>query len=105
MRRFSFITCLRHSILAQKLTTKLPIAAFSDVLDAVNVEVERAPRNSRRIYAGVDINAPIEKVWGALTDYEHLHHFIPGKSCIKAPKKSTLGFATLPGLNAIFSFC
>ena len=32
----------------------------------------------RRLYAGVDIAAPAELVWRALTDYEHLDTFIPG---------------------------
>jgi len=42
------------------------------------VTVERAARNSRRLYAAVQIAAPIDVVWGALTDYEGLGNFIPG---------------------------
>ncbi|KAK9804217.1 hypothetical protein WJX72_001629 [[Myrmecia] bisecta] len=44
----------------------------------VAVEVEKAARNSRRLYAGIDIAAPVELVWGALTDYDGLGTFIPG---------------------------
>ncbi len=40
--------------------------------------VERAARNSRRLYAAIQIAAPIDVVWGALTDYEGLGNFIPG---------------------------
>ena len=47
----------------------------------VDVVVERAERNSRRLYAAVQIAAPVETVWGALTDYEGLSNFIPGMWC------------------------
>lgn len=50
----------------------------ADPLRGVNVVVERAERNSRRLYAAVQIAAPVETVWGALTDYEGLGNFIPG---------------------------
>ena len=45
---------------------------------SVDVTVERAARNSRRLYAAVQIAAPTDVVWGALTDYEGLGNFIPG---------------------------
>ena len=45
---------------------------------SVEVKVERGARNSRRLYAAVQIAAPIDVVWGALTDYEGLGNFIPG---------------------------
>lgn len=44
----------------------------------VSVFLAPAPQNSRLLCAGVDIHAPIESVWEALTDYEHLADFIPG---------------------------
>lgn len=40
--------------------------------------IERGERNSRRLYGAVQIAAPVETVWGALTDYEGLSNFIPG---------------------------
>ena len=40
--------------------------------------VETPARNARRLYAGVDIAAPLETVWQALTDYDGLADFIPG---------------------------
>ena len=44
----------------------------------VEVTVERAGNNSRCLYAGIDVAAPIEAVWDALTDYDALDNFIPG---------------------------
>lgn len=46
--------------------------------ESVDVTVERGARNSRRLYAAVQIAAPVHIVWGALTDYERLNTFIPG---------------------------
>lgn len=39
--------------------------------------VEKTPENARRIYAHVDIDAPIEDVWNVLTDYHNLEKVIP----------------------------
>ena len=47
--------------------------------ESVDVTVERGARNSRRLYAAVQIAAPVHIVWGALTDYERLNTFIPGE--------------------------
>ena len=41
------------------------------------VRVEKAPNNSRRIYAIVDIEASVDEVWDLLTDYDNLQKFIP----------------------------
>jgi hypothetical protein len=41
------------------------------------VRVERAPENSRRIFAGIDIMASVDDVWKLLTDYENLQNVIP----------------------------
>jgi len=42
------------------------------------VRVEKAPDNSRRIFAGIDINgASVEDVWKVLTDYDHLQDVVP----------------------------
>lgn len=46
--------------------------------DSVAVVVEPAGNNGRRLYAGVDISAPVDVIWGALTDYDSLGEFIPG---------------------------
>ena len=50
----------------------------SGAAQSVQVTVERGARNSRRLYASVQIAAPVEVVWGALTDYQGLDKFIPG---------------------------
>jgi len=41
------------------------------------VRVEEAPTNSRRIFTGVDIMAPMEAVWDVLTAYERLQDVVP----------------------------
>lgn len=41
------------------------------------VRVEKAPENSRRIFAGIDIMTSVDKVWNVLTDYEHLQNVVP----------------------------
>jgi hypothetical protein len=46
--------------------------------DAVAVTVEPAGNNARRLYAGVDVYAPVSVIWSALTDYDGLGDFIPG---------------------------
>ena len=42
--------------------------------------IDKGHRNSRRLYASVEIAAPLQVVWEALTDYEGLGTFIPGQS-------------------------
>ena len=50
------------------------------------MEVEPAPNNARRLYAGVDVGAPVAVVWRALTDYDGLGSFIPGAcACTPGP--------------------
>lgn len=41
------------------------------------VRVEKAPQNSRRIFAGIDIPVDVEDVWKLLTDYENLQKVVP----------------------------
>jgi len=41
------------------------------------VRVEKAPQNSRRIFAGIDIPVSVEDVWELLTDYENLQNVVP----------------------------
>ncbi|CAL5228575.1 g11732 [Coccomyxa viridis] len=40
--------------------------------------VEPASNNARKLFAGVDIAAPVSVVWESLTDYDGLGTFIPG---------------------------
>ena len=44
----------------------------------MDVEVVVAPLNSRILVAGVEVQAPVEVVWGCLTDYDRLQEFVPG---------------------------
>mmetsp|Transcript_15924 Transcript_15924/g.22146 ORF Transcript_15924/g.22146 Transcript_15924/m.22146 type:complete len:502 (-) Transcript_15924:1075-2580(-) len=39
--------------------------------------VEKAPENSRRIFAGIDIMASVDDLWNVLTDYAHLQNVVP----------------------------
>jgi len=41
------------------------------------VRVEKAPENSRRIFAGIDIPVSVDSVWQVLTDYSNLQKVIP----------------------------
>lgn len=41
------------------------------------VRVEKAPDNSRRIFAGVDILASVDDIWALLTDYHNLQNVVP----------------------------
>lgn len=41
------------------------------------VRVEKAPENSRRIFAGIDIMASVDDVWKVLTDYGNLQNVVP----------------------------
>ena len=67
------------------LSTCLPMCgrypagcAAAAMCGGVAVEVEPAPSNGRCLFAGVDITAPTDVVWQALTDYDGLDSFIPG---------------------------
>eukprot|EP00468_Gymnochlora_sp_CCMP2014_P006346 CAMPEP_0167749066 /NCGR_PEP_ID=MMETSP0110_2-20121227/5192_1 /TAXON_ID=629695 /ORGANISM="Gymnochlora sp., Strain CCMP2014" /LENGTH=280 /DNA_ID=CAMNT_0007634161 /DNA_START=303 /DNA_END=1145 /DNA_ORIENTATION=+ len=41
------------------------------------VRIEKAPDNSVRIFAGIDVVTPMEEVWSILTDYDKLTNVIP----------------------------
>jgi hypothetical protein len=41
------------------------------------IRVEKAPENSRRIFAGIDIMASVNTVWSVLTDYDNLQRVVP----------------------------
>eukprot|EP00584_Thalassiosira_punctigera_P022233 CAMPEP_0172556870 /NCGR_PEP_ID=MMETSP1067-20121228/69662_1 /TAXON_ID=265564 ORGANISM="Thalassiosira punctigera, Strain Tpunct2005C2" /NCGR_SAMPLE_ID=MMETSP1067 /ASSEMBLY_ACC=CAM_ASM_000444 /LENGTH=333 /DNA_ID=CAMNT_0013345789 /DNA_START=36 /DNA_END=1034 /DNA_ORIENTATION=+ len=47
------------------------------VLGEPFVIMEKAPQNSRRIFAGIDIPASVEMVWNVMTDYENLQKVVP----------------------------
>ena len=60
----------------------------------IDVTIEPAPSNARRLYAAVDVDAPPFAVWAALTDYERLADFVPGLAenrCLsRGPARATL---------------
>lgn len=47
----------------------------------VNCEVEVISWRERRIKAEISVNADVESVWNALTDYERLAEFVPNLVC------------------------
>jgi uncharacterized protein YndB with AHSA1/START domain len=52
----------------------------------VATSIEKTSFSSRKLFASILINAPIELVWGALTDYDNLASFIPSlvkNECLK----------------------
>ncbi len=49
--------------------------------EKVHCEVEVISWRERRIKGEISVNADIESVWNALTDYERLADFIPNLVC------------------------
>eukprot|EP01018_Ginkgo_biloba_P008495 Gb_11320 [translate_table: standard] len=47
-------------------------------VDNVILRIEKLGKNSRRISATIEVDAPLDAVWNVLTDYERLADFIPG---------------------------
>jgi hypothetical protein len=43
----------------------------------VIMHMENVPGNARRIFAGIDIQAPVDDVWKILTDYDRLEAVVP----------------------------
>lgn len=58
----------------------------------VHCEVEVISWRERRIKAEILVNADIESVWDALTDYERLADFIPNLVCRYTPKGNSFFF-------------
>lgn len=48
------------------------------VEDILDLKIEKSGKNSRRITAKIEVEAPLDAVWNVLTDYERLADFIPG---------------------------
>lgn len=72
--------CQLKEVVAIYTGSRTAVACVAPLGEAIIVEVESGPSNSRRLYAGIDIAAPWSDVWAALTDYESLDTFIPGAS-------------------------
>ncbi len=70
------------------------------VRSAVAVDVETAPSNGRCLFAGVDIGAPPDVVWAALTEYDGLDSFIPGAPRITSWFFKESALFCLTGLRA-----
>lgn len=46
--------------------------------EIVDLKIEKSGKNSRRVTATIEVEAPLDAVWNVLTDYERLADFIPG---------------------------
>jgi Polyketide cyclase / dehydrase and lipid transport len=74
------ISSLRYDEVGYDLSEMTPPFLAEDsclVPGEAVVRVEKAPENSRRIYAGIDIPVSVEKVWSLLTDYTNLQNVVP----------------------------
>ena len=69
-------------------------AARAAAAAQVDLAIEPGPNNARCVWAGVDVRAPAPAVFAALTSYERLGTFIPGK---KGRSAGGLPGACLPG--------
>mmetsp|Transcript_39062 Transcript_39062/g.110643 ORF Transcript_39062/g.110643 Transcript_39062/m.110643 type:complete len:293 (-) Transcript_39062:507-1385(-) len=69
----------RKSITTVPASLRLEVGAEAASRSTPRVQVERAQGfNARQLFASVEINAPPETVWNALTSYASLQDFIPG---------------------------
>jgi ribosome-associated toxin RatA of RatAB toxin-antitoxin module len=46
-------------------------------LDTIQQEMERLPHGTRRLAAQLRLALPPGSIWSVITDYDHLHRFIP----------------------------
>lgn len=51
---------------------------IDNVEEIVDLKIEKSGKNSRRVTATIEVEAPLDAVWNVLTDYERLADFIPG---------------------------
>lgn len=51
---------------------------IDNVEDIIDLKIEKTGKNSRKITATIEVEAPLDAIWNVLTDYERLADFIPG---------------------------
>mmetsp|Transcript_84702 Transcript_84702/g.133292 ORF Transcript_84702/g.133292 Transcript_84702/m.133292 type:complete len:371 (-) Transcript_84702:62-1174(-) len=64
------------------------------------VRIEIAPSNSRRIFTGIDIFAPVDTIWKTLTDYENLGDVVPSVVSNEVMYRTKNGGARLSQIGA-----
>ena len=77
---FDLVTDLSYEDVDYTLTDMAPPFISEDeclVPGEPVVRVEKAPQNSRRIFAGIDIPVSVDDVWKLLTDYPNLQKVVP----------------------------
>jgi ribosome-associated toxin RatA of RatAB toxin-antitoxin module len=65
------------SVIGDDTDLELDLAADTDDLQTVEVQIERIAERQRQITAHLKIPQPVEQVWKILTDYEALADFVP----------------------------
>jgi len=68
----------RHSMNFAAVSVDDPTPAAATASSNATVAVTNLGNNMRKMEATIAIQAPLEAVWGVLTDYEHLADHIPG---------------------------
>jgi len=68
----------RHSMNFAAVSVDDPTLAAATASSNATVAVTNLGNNMRKMEATIAIQAPLEAVWGVLTDYEHLADHIPG---------------------------
>eukprot|EP00747_Dinoflagellata_sp_TGD_P073117 gnl/TRDRNA2_/TRDRNA2_157760_c1_seq1.p1 gnl/TRDRNA2_/TRDRNA2_157760_c1~~gnl/TRDRNA2_/TRDRNA2_157760_c1_seq1.p1 ORF type:complete len:380 (-),score=47.12 gnl/TRDRNA2_/TRDRNA2_157760_c1_seq1:30-1169(-) len=66
----------------------------------VMVRIEDAPGNAVRIFAGIDIVAPMQSVWEVLTDYDNLQKVIPNLVESKVLERDEQGGARMEQIGS-----
>ncbi len=67
-----------HSMNLSAVSVDDPTLAAATASSNATVAVTNLGNNMRKMEATIAIRAPLEAVWGVLTDYEHLADHIPG---------------------------
>lgn len=65
------------------------------------VRVEKAPENSRRIFAGIDIPHSVDDVWNLLTDYARLQDVVPNLVVNEVLEEYNVDFSTSKSASVI----
>ncbi|MCO5576802.1 hypothetical protein L7F22_030622 [Adiantum nelumboides] len=64
---------------------------FSNENPFSTLTIEPNGKNTRRIVVAISIDAPLEKLWSVLTDYEGLANFLPGLAVCKVEDRWETG--------------
>lgn len=69
----------------------------------MRLTLEKTSWNSRKLYASVNIAAPVDQVWRCLNDYEGLANFIPSlveNKCLEKKGNGAVLYQVSAGVTA-----